>query len=106
MLDAYSTTRNWFRSLVAGFVLWTLAPMSASAQDAPFAWLIEDGLAALQNRSFADDRGIVYNGARDRAVFRIVNGQKTSEQVATADMAAWTVTFRMLTSRPFALSQA
>lgn len=64
--------------------------MSASAQDVVFALLIEDGWTALQNRSLADDRGMVYNGTGDRPVFRVVNGQKTSEQVATADMAAWT----------------
>ena len=90
MLELHSKTRWWFRALLAAFAaLWAMVPTAASAQDVTFAWLIEDGWTVLQ-KPFADDRGMVYSGTGNRRVFRVANGQKTSEQVATADMAAWT----------------
>ena len=89
MFDLRGTTACQFRSLVAAFALWTIAPMSASAQDVSFAVLIQDGWTALQN-PFADDRGMVYSGTVSRPVFWVVNGQKAPGRVATADIVAWT----------------
>jgi hypothetical protein len=89
VLDLHSTPRCRFRALVAAFALWALAPISASAQDVGFALLIENGWSLL-NRSFADDRGMVYLGTGGKQVFQVVNGQKGSNPIATANIAAWT----------------
>jgi hypothetical protein len=88
MLDLRCTTR-WFRMLVAGVALWAI-PMSASAQDVGFVFLIEDGWSSLLNRSFTDDRGMTYLGTGGHRVFWVVNGQKAGNQIATANVVAWT----------------
>ena len=90
MADFNCITRCRFQALAIGFALWTIAPMSASAQDVGFSFLIQDGWTALQNRSFADNRGMLYLGTGGKPVFSVVNGQKAPGQVATADVVAWT----------------
>lgn len=82
-------TPRWFRALVVGVALWAIAPVSANAQDVGFALLIEDGWSLL-NRSFADDRGMVYFGTGDHPVYFVANGQKAPTPVASANLVAWT----------------
>jgi hypothetical protein len=74
---------------LVGFVALVIVPVGASAQDAGFALLIEDGWSALQSRSFGDERGMVYWGTGQKRVYTVVDGKKTS-QVATADIVVWT----------------
>ena len=89
MLDFHRATGG-LRALVVGVALWTMVPTSASAQDYPFTLLIEDGWTALQNRSFADDRGMAYNGTGGHLVFGVFNGQKAPGPMAIANVSVWT----------------